>query len=68
MAEKKETKAAEKQETPAKEEKAGKMVQVTFCEDVFADLGMFQKGQSYEIPESRFAVWEKASICTKAKE
>ena len=37
MAEKKETKAAEKQETPAKEEKAGKMVQVTFCEDVFAD-------------------------------
>lgn len=71
MADKKKENQAEqpeKTEQAAEVKKDGKTVRAFFNEPLWCDLGALQQGQTYEIPESRFAVWEKASICTKAKD
>jgi hypothetical protein len=42
-----------------------KLVRATVKETLMSDLGRLERGRTYEIPEDRFAAWEKAGLCGK---
>jgi len=42
-----------------------KRVRALFKETLWTDLGVLESGRVYEIPESRFAEWEKSGFCRK---
>lgn len=45
-----------------------KLVRATVKETLMSDLGRLERGMAYEIPEDRFAAWEKAGLCEKNSE
>lgn len=57
---------AENKEKNEKTEKSeGKKVKAEFLETLYTDLGVLQKGKSFDIPEERYTAWEKAGLCKK---
>lgn len=42
-----------------------KLVRATMKETLMSDLGRLERGRTYEIPEDRFAAWEKAGLAEK---
>lgn len=47
------------------EKNEGKKVKAEFLETLYTDLGVLQKGKSFDVPEERYTAWEKAGLCKK---